>query len=57
MGLNPVFIYIGLTLVGLFSTGWGLGRESALGIVLAPMGWIIFLIGLANFLVPGFFGS
>jgi len=57
MGLSFSVINLGLILLGLLAAGWGIGRRSWLGVLLAPLGWIVFMIGLVQLLVPGFFGS
>jgi len=55
--LGSCFSNPGLMLVGLFAAGWGISRRSWFLVLLAPLGWVVFLVGLVQFLAPGFFGS
>ena len=50
MGLNLLLI-IG----GLVASGFGLSGKSNLRLILAPVGWCLFLVGVLQLMVPGFF--
>ncbi len=57
MGLSSSLINLILILLGLIVAGWGLSRKSFFGVLAAPLGWVVFMISLVRFLLPGFFGS
>ncbi|MEW6264422.1 MAG: hypothetical protein AB1641_15230 [Thermodesulfobacteriota bacterium] len=44
-----------LTLAGLAAVGYGLTGRTALSAALAAVGWLAFLTGVVELLVPGFF--
>ena len=45
-----------MIVVGLAVTILGLGFHRSLLVVLAPVGWAAFVLGILNRLVPGFWG-
>jgi len=49
MGLS-----LALLIVGLGLAGWGLSGRNG-WIIIAPIGWIIFIVSLVRLLVPKFF--